>query len=148
MKKKYLFLFFIFLVLCFIWGNSLLDGEESSAISGGLLGWLTHTFPFLKGLPERLLRKAGHFSEFALLGFLLSLFFLVQGQRGIHRVTMPLLFSILAANADETIQSFIPRRGPSVIDVWIDTAGACTGIALLLLGYAIVRVVRRRKRKL
>ena len=39
-------------VLCFIWGNSMLTGEESGAVSGGLRAWLISTFPCLNWLPE------------------------------------------------------------------------------------------------
>ena len=35
--KKHLILAAVLLVLCFIWGNSLLPGTESGKISGGLL---------------------------------------------------------------------------------------------------------------
>ena len=80
------------LALCFIWGNSMLSGEESGAVSGGLLSWMRSNFPSMSWLPERLLRKFGHFSEFSLLGLLLGWFFLRQGQRGLHRLTVPLLF--------------------------------------------------------
>ena len=130
-KGKFLLAGLICLVLCFMWGNSMLSGEESGAISGGLLAWRTDTFPFFKWLPEYLLRKFGHFSEFGLLGFLLAWFFLLQGQRGFHRFTLPLLGGMTAALTDETIQTFSIGRCPSVMDVWIDTAGVCAGIALL-----------------
>ena len=144
-KGKFLLAGLICLVLCFIWGNSMLSGEESGAISGGLLAWLMDTFPFFKWLPEYLLRKFGHFSEFGLLGFLLAWFFLLQGQRGLHRLSMPLLFTVLIAVADETIQSFSLGRTPSVIDVWIDVAGGCAGILLVALGSKIYTWIQNRK---
>lgn len=130
-KRKMILLVPMTLVLCLIWGNSMLPGEVSASISGGSLGWLVETFPFLEWLPEWLLRKLGHFSEFGLFGFLSAWFFLEQ--KGIHRFSMPLLLSLLAGNIDETIQTITPDRGPSVIDVWIDTCGACAGI----LGFSI-----------
>lgn len=133
------------LVLCFIWGNSMLTGEESGAVSGGLLHWLIHHFPFLNWLPELLLRKLGHFCEFGLLGFVSAWFFLLQGQKGIHRAAMPLLFTVLTAVTDETIQSFSRGRTPSVIDVWIDVAGSLAGIILLLLVTKIYFWIRNRK---
>ena len=133
------------LLLCFIWGNSMLTGEESGAISGGFLDWLIQTFPFLKWLPEYLLRKLGHFSEFCLLGFLLAWCFLLQGQRGIHRASVPLLLAVLVAVTDETIQTFSLGRFPSVIDVWIDMAGACVGIALLLALRKLRTFLQNRK---
>ena len=42
-RGKFLLAALICLVLCFIWGNSMLSGEESGAVSGGLLDWLTGT---------------------------------------------------------------------------------------------------------
>ena len=80
-----------------------------------------------------------------LLGFLLTWFFLIQGQRGIHRVTMPLLFALLTAVTDETIQTFSLERYPSVMDVWIDTAGACVGIAALLVLHSLITLLFKRK---
>lgn len=131
--------------LCFIWGNSLLPGEESGQISGGLLLWLKETFPFLMGMGEYLLRKLGHFSEFACLGFLFANLFRLLGERGLHRFSSPLLCGMLAAAADETIQVFVPDRGPSVIDVWIDTSGVCTGIILLVIGAVLFKMKKERK---
>ena len=147
-KRKGLFLpaGLICLVLCFIWGNSMLSGEESGAVSGGLLSWMTENFPRMRWLPERLLRKFGHFSEFAVLGFLLGWFFLRQGQRGLHRLTVPLLFGMTAALTDETIQSFSPGRSPQVTDVWIDTAGALTGILIVYGGYRLYHHFKKTER--
>ena len=147
-KRKGLFLpaGLICLVLCFIWGNSMLSGEESGAVSGGLLSWMTENFPVMRWLPERLLRKFGHFSEFAALGFLLGWFFLRQGQRGLHRLTVPLLFGMTAALTDETIQSFSPGRSPQVTDVWIDTAGALVGSLLACGLYRLYHHIKKTER--
>ncbi len=116
----------IVLLLAFIWGNSTLSGEESGAISSGLLKWLTTRFHLLEDMPELVLRKLGHVSEFAALGFFLGLYF--RNQQSYHRITMPLLMGFAAANIDELIQVFVPKRGPSVIDVWIDMGGLCAGL--------------------
>lgn len=129
-------IYFIILILaiaaalCFIWGNSALTGEESGQISGGLLQWLTSVFPFLQNLPEVILRKAAHFSEYAVLGFLLSRLCRLRNQKPFYGICIALLFCVLTANIDETIQLFRPGRGSSIVDVWIDTVGACTGIAV------------------
>ena len=48
---------------------------------------------------------------------------------------MPLLFGMMAACMDETIQVFTPDRGPSPIDIWIDTCGVAAGITILLIGH-------------
>lgn len=123
--------------LLVIWGNSLLPGSVSGQISGGLAAMLSLALEVFGGCGELLLRKAAHFSEFACLGLLLGWLFGLLGQKGIHRFTLPLLAGVLCALTDETIQAFVPQRGPSVTDVWIDTAGAAAGIGLLLFGQTI-----------
>ena len=125
--------------LLVIWGNSLLPGSVSGEISGELAAMLSEALDVFGGNGELLLRKAAHFSEFACLGLLLGWLSALLGQRGIHRFTLPLLFGMLAAMTDETIQVFVPQRGPSVVDVWIDTAGVCVGIGLLILGQTVFR---------
>ncbi len=135
----------VILLLCFIWGNSLLPGEESGQISGGLLAWLRGHFRLFAGLPEVVLRKIGHVSEFAALGLCLGWLFFNAGSVGVHRLTMPLLAGMAAANIDETIQYFRPDRGPSVIDVWIDVGGVCIGLCLWLLLRKIIKWKGKRK---
>lgn len=141
MNRKRVFGILICLNLAFIWGNSLLTGETSGQISGGIMAWLAEV---LGSIPfgEFVLRKIGHFWEFACLGFLLTCFWTISGERGFHRFTMPLLCALLAACCDETIQTFVPNRGPSVIDVWIDTFGAGTGITISLFVHHF-RSIRR-----
>lgn len=120
--------------LAFIWGNSLLPGE----VSGALSQWLKELLRFGGEDPSAghgLLRKIAHFTEFACLGACLSwLFGMLRKQSW-----LPLLCGFLAACLDETIQVFVPDRGPAIWDVGIDTAGVCLGIAALLIGHSIDR---------
>ena len=124
--------------LAVIWGNSLCTGEASGAMSGSILEWI-NVFLHLNDTGAQTLhlviRKVAHFTEFACLGTLLTWLFGMMGEKKGRLVCMPLLCGLLAACADETIQVFIPGRGPALIDVWIDTAGVITGIALLLIGH-------------
>ena len=144
-KKKIICCILISLNLAFIWGNSLLPGEMSGQISGGLLTWLKS---WMGNLPvgALLLRKLGHFTEFACLGLLSGWLFLLLGEQGLHRLTSPLLLGLLAACADETIQRFVEGRGSSLVDVWIDTAGVFAGICLLyVLRVLIMNLKEKRK---
>ena len=125
--------------LAFIWGNSLLPGE----LSGMLSKWV-HTlvsFLFPNGGEEieghGLLRKLAHFSEFCTLGMVLSWLFAMLREKKWAFVIPSLVCGCLAACVDETIQRFVPDRGPSIKDVGIDSAGVILGIALLSLGYTI-----------
>ena len=118
--------------LCVIWGNSLLPGESSSQVSGLVGQILEKILPFLNMEGENamvILRKMGHFSEFAVLGALLAWLGALLEKGGFR----PVFWGIAAAAADETIQLFVPDRHGCVTDVLIDTAGVVTGVVLLLI---------------
>ncbi len=123
--------------LAVIWGNSLLPGEISGAFSDWVKEILTSLLP--GGIPtgqgSGLLRKIAHFTEFTLLGLCLSwLFGMLRKNKA-----WPFLCGAAAACIDETIQRFVPDRGPSLRDVGIDTCGVIMGILLLHLGYLIIK---------
>ena len=116
-----------------------LDEEEADRV-------LTSTHHFV--------RKAAHFSEFALLGvlstalalFLLSSFPALKLKYWMTLVFPPLL-CLLYAVSDEVHQIF-SGRGPRVTDVLIDFAGAVTGFLLAQgISYLIRALIRSRKEK-
>ena len=125
----------ILLNLCFIWGNSLLPAEVSQAFSDWVKSLLEAVFPSEEALPSDggLLRKAAHFAEFAALGFLVRWRAVLLRKKGIRT----LLWGVAAACVDETIQIFVPGRGPGILDVGIDTCGVVTGMILLQIGYVL-----------
>ncbi len=120
--------------LMVIWGNSLLPGEISSAISDWVKAVLTRLFSGIQG-PDTpgsgLLRKAAHFLEFAALGLLISWLHSILLGVTFQGCLRSLLWGISAAAVDESIQRFVPGRHGCVTDVLIDTAGVIAGIALL-----------------
>lgn len=119
--------------LIFIWGNSLLPGSVSGAISDAVKSVLEAILPG-EGTDSSdgfLVRKAAHFTEFAVLGMLFTwLFGMLQKKR-----FWPFVCGAAAACVDETIQRFIPGRGPSIRDVCIDSCGVLTGMLLVYLGH-------------
>lgn len=123
--------------LAFIWGNSLLPGELSGAFSDwvkSLLEGLLSAGPE-ESLGGGLLRKAAHFAEFTALGMCLGwLFGMLQ-----MKPWFPFASGVLAAAVDETIQRFVPDRGPSIRDVCIDSCGVLAGIVLLYLGHTYLK---------
>ena len=142
--------------LVFMFANSMQTGEESGEQSKSALAWVLGLFSSL-GLPisisELFLRKLAHFSEYALLGVLFSLdlwgFGLLARAKSKSRLLLTCLSAIpcctLCALIDEfVIQRLTPGRGPSILDVLIDTAGAVTA-ALLVFG--IVLLVRHARKK-
>lgn len=132
----------LILNLAFIWGNSLLSGSVSGAFSQWVRDLLARIFQLPAKDPSAghgLLRKIAHFTEFCSLGLCLTW---LTGMLG-KRPWVSLACGFLAACADETIQCFVPDRGPGFRDVLIDTAGAALGIVLLLAGHRFLR--QRRK---
>ena len=123
--------------LVFIWGNSLMPGEISGAFSDWVKSMLAQIVPMGPddGTGGGLLRKAAHFTEFAALGMCLAwLYGMLQKGK-----VFPFLWGVLAAAVDETIQCFVPDRGPSIRDVCIDSAGVLTGMILLWTGYHFLK---------
>ena len=133
--KKHVLTILIVLNLALIWGNSMMTGLDSEAVSGGLLALLGRFIPvLLTETGHTFLRKAAHFSEFALLGLLFC------GGHALVRREVPLHlmgFGLAVACIDETIQIFTPGRASSLIDVWIDTSGFALGLILICLAYTI-----------
>ena len=127
--------------LAFIWGNSLMPGSVSGAFSDWVKGIVLAVFPGFgsgsSGGGGFLLRKIAHFTEFCCLGMCLSWLFRMLLSAPVWWFAAPLLSGFLAACADETIQRFIPGRGPSLRDVGIDTLGVTLGILLIALFYGI-----------
>ena len=139
-KRMGLCIAWLCLNLLLIWGNSLLPGEISLAVSNWVKGLLAGLFPAgaSSGGTGFLIRKLAHFTEFFLLGLCLCWLF---GMLKKKKIT-PILWGASVACVDETIQRFIPDRSSALRDVGIDTCGVILGVCLLSWGYA-----RMRKRK-
>ena len=111
--------------------------SDSGATSGGILQALVGLFSGVLGpiAPETrewlhlLLRKAAHFTEYAVLALLWT-GVLKPGPR---RWLWAFLLTTGYAATDEIHQIFVPNRGPSPIDVLIDASGAATALAAFRL---------------
>lgn len=128
-----------------IWGNSLVPGSGSSALSLGVVDMLRGVLDAL-GLPSAwvtnlLVRKAAHLTEYALLGMVGLCAFAHGGRQlraGMARAIAP---CVCVAAIDETIQRFVPGRCGQPTDVLIDSIGVVLGVCLC---YALTRAMRRR----
>lgn len=143
-KRLRLNTLFTAVCLCFIWGNSLLPGEISGLFSDWVRDILARLLP--GEVPEvttggGLLRKIAHFSEFAALGLCLTWRCEILKKRKITA----LFWGFGAACMDETIQVFVPDRGPGLRDVAIDTCGVAAGMAILLLANKIIQKIKLSK---
>ena len=138
--KKHVLTILIALNLALIWGNSLLPGVSSEAVSGGVLAFLGQFLPvLLTEAGHTFLRKAAHFSEFAMLGLLYGgRHRLVKGETPVHLM----LFGLTVACIDETIQIFTPERASSLIDVWIDASGFALGLVVIYTAYTIYNKIK------
>ena len=130
-----------------IFSFSLQSGDESGKLSGGIVAWLVGLF-----FPEDfthielvhfLVRKAAHFTEYFILGGLLSL--TVREARWSRPLLKPWLMGTLVACCDETIQLFSDGRAGMITDVMLDSCGVFTGCVVLAMG--LLFFDRRRARK-
>lgn len=121
--------------IAFIWGNSLLPGEISGAFSDWVRELLTPLFQWEPGTStgDGLLRKLAHFTEFMTLGLCLRWLFGMLLTKSPQQWLCAAAAALLTAGIDETIQMFVPDRGPALKDVGIDTLGALLGITALTL---------------
>lgn len=91
--------------------------SDSGTHSGWILDLLRTLLPW--AVPETahfVLRKLAHFSEYAVL-FALWRWNRISG-------SWAFIFTALYAGSDEFHQAFVPGRGPSPLDVAIDSSGA------------------------
>lgn len=139
-------------VTLLIWGNSMRTSTQSAQQSGSLLAFLTPWLTALGIQPEgfhSILRKLAHFSEYGLLGVLWTMELWLGPHRGKRRGAMERLsFCMLTAFLDETIQLFVPGRSGEIRDVWIDTAGAWTGIVITTCLVCIAMKFRNRNKNM
>lgn len=136
----------LILTVLLIFTQSLMPPHVSSSESGFITQLL---YPILaRILPsgvdmEHFVRKAGHFSEYFLLGLQLGLFRLSPPKPGSFRLQGFLCLGGMVwmmAFLDETLQIF-SGRGPMIQDVWLDLAGGLTG----LMAAALLRLLFQKK---
>lgn len=140
----------IFLTVCFIWGNSLLDGDNSSKESEKVYGVARKVLDFLFGenvISHDGFRKLAHGGEFFVLGLELNFLFLTLGKYNLKTIGTIALAGFLVAVADETIQLFT-SRGSSLLDVWIDFGGIAATVIIIGATYYIADyVIDKKERK-
>lgn len=105
-------------------------------------------------------RKAAHFSEYALLGMLMMnmvhqlardaswprahKWFAENAPTLPKQALMAWAFSVVYCLTDEIHQIFVPGRTFKILDIFIDSAGALTGIAVFLL---VIWIIGKAKRQ-
>lgn len=129
------------------------NGVESSSLSQKVTVKFVNIFPYTKNLSaetkaklvahgEIIVRKIAHFSIYTLVGIFIMAFMSTFNTKLKIQFGVSILVGLIYAITDEYHQSFIPGRGPSAIDVCIDTCGVIFGILIVL---AIISIYRAFK---
>lgn len=142
--KIFASLLLVLLLMGLIFWFSAQPAAESQAQSGQVLRVVEALLaPFLDRLPHTdrlqvldvltfLIRKAGHFTEYTLLGA--ALWVHLRQVRRVTALKWAALWSWLAgtlyAATDEWHQLFVPGRDGRIWDVLLDSAGVLTGVLL------------------
>lgn len=93
--------------------------------------------------PERIsatdgfVRKAAHFSEYALLGSVVYSIPICWRKNNKKGTILSFLFVVLLAAGDEFHQYFVPGRSCSFKDICIDSTGCLVGMLVIALLYAL-----------
>lgn len=131
------------------------SGEESADTSGKVVEWLIAIlikgYHMLAAAQQQeifdtaslIVRKLAHFSEFALLGFLVRL--LMQSYQVKAGASRAWVATSLYAVTDELHQLFSDARGASVVDVGIDSLGAAAGVGIACLLLWLILTSRKAK---
>lgn len=124
-------------MVVFIWGNSLVSGEGSGHLSLAVLHAAHHVLKTVnlphEWLTHFLVRKTAHFTEYAVLGFLLSHGLGLVKRQNKLTVLCVAACIVLVPSIDETIQLFTPGRSGMIQDVLLDICGATTGATITTL---------------
>ena len=136
-NRKLIFRLLIWLIwLGVIFWMSHQDKDETT-LKAGVLRWLLDQLgldgrQWMDGPYTFYIRKLAHLTEYAIL-MILSLRLAILRWPYRKALIYSLVFCIFYAATDEFHQIFIPGRVGSVIDVGIDTIGACFGALLYKL---------------
>ncbi len=153
-SSKYFALILCLACMLFIFSRSMRDADISSNESGGIVKFVISFFHNVfgvtlseEGIVVKIVRKLAHFSEFFILGAL-SFYVKMTISKDIFKgAGYSLLYGVMTALCDETIQYFYKGRSAEVRDVWIDFAGFLFAYLLLsLIFYAVYKKKSRAKR--
>lgn len=120
-----------------IFSQSMLPAELSSGESTYALTFVGSLLD-KAGIPgvaltEHLIRKSAHFMEYATFAVLFTICMNVYRYDGEKKWLRILSACVIVPFIDESIQLFTPGRSSQVTDIWIDIAGAVTGILIITI---------------
>lgn len=137
--------------ILFIFSNSSDAGDVSGGKSETVMLYINTALNAMGArytFTEAFIRKAAHFTEYALLGFWLITTLRAYTRRICPFVAWPLWGGLLIAVCDECYQLSVPERSGQVTDIMIDYGGVLAGmLAGLALLFVFLRCRARRTRK-
>jgi VanZ family protein len=141
---------FVCLLTAFIFSNSMQTGEESGAMSDIILELIKKPLSLI-GLDisdEALgffIRKAAHFSEYFVLGALISVDLLHIFKSRLSLAFAPIYPLVIAVCDEFIVQNATEGRSPELRDVLIDLSGAV--IATISIYFILIYINRRKIKK-
>ena len=145
-KARVVFVLLLALWMLVIFVMSAQPAEQSSQLSGGIvssiIAAICRNFDTLSSQQQTeitsvvtlVVRKTAHFSEYFILGVLVSLTASTSGKINYKlKFLLSTVFCVIYATSDEIHQFFVPGRACRFGDVCIDTAGSVVAIALIML---------------
>ena len=150
--KRIIFLLMLITAFYVIFNFSAQDGELSGSISRKVTSFIVEILSKVKNMDTNLklhyieklhpfIRKLAHFSIYTAVGFSIMGFMCTFNIRNIFKFFTSICIGATYAITDEIHQSFIPGRGPSVIDVCIDSAGVLTGVFIMILIIVLIESI-------
>ncbi len=130
-----------------IFYNSSQDAVESTERSSPLTDWINGIlagFPIPFSVTENFIRKLAHFTEYSILGALLSVTYYLY----IHRIKTVLISTLISgaviATIDEIIQLFPAGRSCQISDILLDCCGVAFATVIVML---IIRAIENNRLK-
>lgn len=156
-KRKWLFLGCI-LWACVIFSFSLQPADMSNDTSMGfiskVLGFIMPgLMEYMENMPQEqldmlhhIVRKGAHFTEYFVLGILSGASAVVWNEWiGKKKYVIAMLYCVVVASIDETIQLFVDGRAGRIQDVLLDSVGAAAGIGFLFFMIAVSKYISKQK---
>lgn len=140
MKKKNIVSYIITIFwMILIFTMSSFDATKSSNQSNFIVNIISHILNINNiSLLSIIIRKLAHFTEYLILGILIS----NTINKTHKKYLLALIICFLYAVSDEIHQIYVPGRSCQITDMIIDTTGSLTGIFLYKL---IIKIKRSSK---
>ena len=130
-----------------IFYNSSQSAIESTERSSPLTDWINGIlagFPIPFSVTESFIRKLAHFTEYAILGVMLSVTYYVYQLKIRTALITTLITGAAVAVIDEIIQLFPAGRSCQVSDMLLDFCGVAFAAVIVMV---IIRTIENNRRK-